>query len=69
MSFMDEIRAYHTALEAAGHKLIRDEGGYIDTFRLDIDHHNGPECERCGQTWCQHCQPTVEPCVPKQPKQ
>lgn len=53
---------YHIALEAAGHKLIRDEDGDVDIFRLDANFHNGPECELCGETWCHHCKEDIEPC-------
>jgi len=36
----------------------------IDSFRFNNEHHNGPECRRCGRTGCHHCEPTIydEPC-------
>lgn len=31
--------------------------GVIDTFRYQFgDYHNGPECRRCGECWCMHCE-------------
>jgi hypothetical protein len=54
-------RKYHEKLESMGHKLIRDENGDIDDFRLDVDSeegfggHNGPQCELCGDMWCIWC--------------
>lgn len=47
---------FYTALEAAGHKLVRDEDGEIDSSQLDADYHNGPGCEKCHETWCEHCE-------------
>ena len=38
-----------------GHRLYKDENGNIDIWRLDSGDHNGPECERCQVSWCQHC--------------
>lgn len=54
--------AYHKLIEEAGHRLIRNQNGQIDIFRLDAGNHNGPECELCGETWCQHCQIDIEKC-------
>lgn len=56
---------YHKALEEAGHKLILDEDGEIDIFRLAYHVCNGPECELCGEAWCQHCQNKIEECKGK----
>lgn len=47
---------FYDALEAAGHKLVRDEDGEVDVFQCDADYHNGPGCEKCHETWCQHCE-------------
>jgi hypothetical protein len=58
------VSEYHKKLEAAGHKLIRDDDGYIDIFVLDEGYHNGPGCELCGESWCHHCEPTITPCTP-----
>lgn len=55
---------FHVKLEAAGHKLIRNEDGEVDVFRLDAGFHNGPECELCGKVWCHHCE-TIAPTCPK----
>lgn len=68
-SKIDATHPYHVALEAAGHKLIRDETGAVDDNRLDIDDyesgggHNGPECALCGRTWCIHCRDPIAPCL------
>lgn len=62
---MKEYEKYHAELEAAGHELIREESGEIDILRLSIGYHNGPECKKCGQTWCEHCRPTIRKCCGK----
>jgi len=54
---------FHIALEAAGHKLKRDEDGEVDIFALESGTHNGPECVLCGDSWCHHCGGTIEPCA------
>ncbi len=46
---------WQKALVAAGHTPKLDEDGELDMFTLDYDHHNGPGCTACGQTWCEHC--------------
>lgn len=41
-------------LTEAGHKLrLRD--GEVDEFVCDVEFHNGPACELCGQSWCVWC--------------
>lgn len=42
--------------ERLGHRLVRLEPGEIDIFQMDDGVHNGPGCERCGLTWCHHCE-------------
>lgn len=42
------------------HDFYTDEDGDIDVFRLDVDYHNGPECRRCHEIWCHHCEPDRE---------
>lgn len=55
---------YYGALEAAGHCLVRNEDGTVDRFQLDVDNHNGPGCERCGESWCELCViPDIDPCT------
>ena len=39
------------------HKFIRDKDGSIDNFVLDVGYHNGPRCLRCGESFCEHCNP------------
>ena len=53
---------FHAKLEAAGHRLIRNEDGAVDVFRLDAGFHNGPECELCGRSWCHHCEMVASTC-------
>ena len=31
--------------------------GEIDYFAVDFEYHNGPECEICGLSFCEHCHP------------
>ena len=38
------------------HKWILDENGEIDMFAYSEDIHNGPECEICGESFCEHCE-------------
>lgn len=47
-----------------GHQFAVDEDGAIDVWRLEYEHHNGPECLACDATFCEHCNPEVytEPC-------
>jgi len=53
---------FHIALEAAGHKLKRDDGD-VDIFAYYSGNHNGPECVLCGDSWCHHCGGEIEPCT------
>jgi len=40
-----------------GHKWVEiDEGGDIDYMAMHSEQHNGPACENCGLTFCEHCQ-------------
>lgn len=43
------------AMKAKGHLPVLDEDGNLDTLVLDIDFHNGPGCQLCGESWCHHC--------------
>ena len=52
---MSEYAKFYAAIEAAGHLLKRDESGEVDGFALDYEYHNGPMCELCYDSWCQHC--------------
>ena len=47
------------------HKFIYDKDGKIDNFILDYEYHNGPKCIRCGESFCEHCNPEKyeEPCT------
>jgi hypothetical protein len=54
---------------AAGHvfKMTAEEGETpeINWWASYEDIHNGPECVRCGDTWCQHCTAPdeIKPCA------
>lgn len=37
------------------HLWYRDSHGEIDEWRLDYGFHNGPECQICGEAFCEHC--------------
>lgn len=60
---------FHEKLEAAGHRLIRTKDGDVDMFRLSVGYHNGPECEFCGSSWCQHCETVASTCPAAKPGQ
>jgi hypothetical protein len=57
---------YLEKLEAAGHVLKRDQYGCIDLFVLDYEYHNGPGCINCHDSWCEHCEDEITPCIGKQ---
>ena len=48
-----EIRAEQ--LKARKHIWILDAMGDRDNWQLDIENHNGPGCEVCHETFCEHC--------------
>ncbi len=53
-------------LERSTHKWIRDEWDEIDYFAVDASPHNGPECARCGFSFCWHCRvESPTPCPAK----
>lgn len=39
------------------HSWIKDEDGEIDNFAMEYEYHNGPICEFCGYSFCEHCNP------------
>lgn len=58
----------HRHEEFPEHKWIKKKTGEIDMSAMDPDYefHNGPACERCGYSFCEHCDPKGwdrEPCV------
>lgn len=56
----------HKHKEYAEHKWIRKENGEIDDFAMESGFHNGPVCERCGYSFCIHCEQDgydKEPCI------
>ena len=38
------------------HDWQRTEDGSIDDMAFDVDFHNGPMCQRCGYSFCIHCE-------------
>lgn len=56
----------HIHQEFSEHQWRRTAEGKIDEFAMCFDYHNGPVCERCGYSFCEHCEPNgwnEEPCV------
>jgi hypothetical protein len=45
-------------LVEGGHMFVTtDDEGTIDNWQYDSGFHNGPRCENCNMTWCEHCEP------------
>lgn len=42
------------------HLWYKDKNGEIDMWRLDIGFHNGPECQVCHASFCEHCTPNFD---------
>lgn len=52
------------------HAWKKNADGTIDTCASDYEHHNGPMCERCCYSYCEHCQDGPDkgvPCVKEPP--
>ena len=47
------------------HKWRLEPGGSIDVFAFESGHCNGPMCVRCGNYFCNHCNPECydDPCT------
>lgn len=48
------------------HKWVLNEEGEPDYFAWESGYHNGYLCERCGYSFCHHCDPNgfdKEPCI------
>lgn len=48
------------------HKWKLNKKGEPDYFAWDYDYHNGYLCQRCGYSFCMHCDPDgfdKEPCI------
>lgn len=54
-----EKERWFAAMKAKCH-MPRMDGDKIDMFVCDIGFHNGPGCEACGESWCQHCDDAEE---------
>lgn len=53
-SVMGEAYVGHQKIPG-GHVFRVNDDGSI--WQYDDDYHGGPECVRCGDTWCSWCQP------------
>ena len=42
------------------HLWYKNKNGEIDMWRLDIGFHNGPECQVCHASFCEHCTPNFD---------
>lgn len=40
-----------------GHVWFRDDEQLVDAWRVEGGFHNGPECARCHDSFCEHCRP------------
>lgn len=57
-SAVDATQVVHGRWEhVKKHMWHRDEKGQIDMWYLDHGFHNGPGCEICGLSVCEHCEP------------
>lgn len=54
---------FYQELRDAGHKLMLNEDGEVDFFAMSYEFHNGPMCELCHESWCEHRNNTVRPCT------
>ena len=39
------------------HLWYKNKDGEVDNWQLDCGYHNGPRCEVCGESFCEHCDP------------
>lgn len=44
-------------VETSKHEWEKDDDGSVDEFAFDWGYHNGPVCEICGFSFCEHCNP------------
>lgn len=53
---LEEYQArFVAAIREKGHFVALNEEGKPDFWVCEYDHHNGPGCETCGESWCEHC--------------
>ena len=38
-----------------GHKFALEPDGQVDVWRMEVEYHNGPHCNSCDESFCQHC--------------
>lgn len=46
-------------LVEGGHAFITNDDGTIDHWQYEGGFHNGPRCENCKVSWCEHCEPEI----------
>lgn len=63
MSEPSKSEKWIAAMKKAGHEPQLYDGR-LDTFAMDAGYHNGPGCEKCGASWCWHCDDIsmIRPC-------
>jgi hypothetical protein len=47
-------------IETRKHLWKKDDDGEIDKWAWDYEFHNGPSCEICHATPCEHCEPDYD---------
>lgn len=53
----EPISVKHIHTEYPEHIWRKDENGEIDEWAMEYEYHQGPVCERCGDSFCIHCEP------------
>jgi hypothetical protein len=54
---MNKKKVIHIHNEYPEHDWKRNKDGSIDMWALDVGYHNGPMCQRCYESFCEHCNP------------
>lgn len=49
------LQKWMKAMTDKGHSPYLNEDGQLDTWRVNEDIHNGPECMTCHFSFCMHC--------------
>lgn len=53
----EPLSVTHLHEEYSDHLWKKDENGNVDEWAMEFDYHQGPVCERCGHSFCIHCEP------------
>lgn len=55
---IDAVPVVHARwIKSNKHVWRKTATGGIDHFAVDFEYHNGPACEICGLSFCEHCHP------------